>query len=255
MGLEAFRAAQQSIVMPPSLVGDNTESVRSADVSSKTSVNLCNEFAIACDGEAALKQTGLVQQVRAGILDTSQLSVRVGGAELAALARQVEETKKKQSSDTQMFLAMLDAQAEIWEMDLKSRYGENYVQTMLDTYLTDEERDGLSREEQLERLFDKYLDENGEIRDEYKGTQAAEDIHKLWKVDQARELGLDIRENGITPENEQKKDQLISSGSLDERLELQDNAYDLTVSVEVDVSITEEFEADTKVNTASLAFS
>ncbi|MCB9982936.1 MAG: hypothetical protein H6861_04560 [Rhodospirillales bacterium] len=143
----------------------------------------------------------------------------------AALAKSVEDQRQRESekakrrTDDILLLALLD-QIDAWEQDLKSRYGEDYAQGMLQQLLTDEERDGLTYEEQLQVLFGKYLDEKGEpIVD----TQEARDVAKLYKTMQAKEIALDINSNGLDAKNSKAMQDILDKGSIDEVVALGEN--------------------------------
>ena len=63
---------------------------------------LVNAFAVAHGGESQLFQTNLVRQVWAGIIDPSQMSIRVNGVDAAALAAQVQASEAKRASTLSM---------------------------------------------------------------------------------------------------------------------------------------------------------
>ena len=137
---------------------------------------LANVFSVAHGQAAQSIQTSLVQQVWAGIIDPSQLSIRVNGADASILAAELQKAKGKQSQDTQMWLAMmgdleraandlaaLNERVRVGSQSLKEKYGG--IEGVAETFLTEDERHGLTTEEEIyQAMADKYLNEDGTLK-------------------------------------------------------------------------------------------
>jgi|GEM_PF-6595929 len=103
----------------------------------------------------------------------------------------LDEKKRKQSAGDVIFYALLDdmrqrltdleaSMAERYKL-LQEKYGDNVIDGMVDTYLTDEEKAGLETEEdKIEALAKKFLNPDGTIKDEYKHLEEAKYV-KDWK--------------------------------------------------------------------------
>jgi len=77
-------------------------------------------------------------------------------------------------NDMRERLAELEAQMAKHFENLKVKYGDDVIGGMAQTFLTEEERAGLKTDEEIMRaLADKFLDENGNIKPEYKDTEEA----------------------------------------------------------------------------------
>lgn len=147
---------------------------------------LSNIFADAHGAESQLEQANLVRQVRAGIVDASQISVRVNGADAAAYAAQVRASEAKIAADNHLFLITLNnldaaierAQklADEMERGFDDQYGESWREDLALRILDEDDipqrRDGESladyRERVEEALIDEMIDDNGEIKEKYK---------------------------------------------------------------------------------------
>lgn len=202
-------------------------------------------FAIAHDEGTQRKQIDLVQQVWNGVVDISQLSIRVGGAEAVRLTDDIREQKAKQGRDTQMLLAMLDdmdriaaeladlrdAADESWA-SFSERYGGR--EGILETFFTEEEREGLETNEDIQRaLVEKFLNEDGSLKPGAADVLNPQDIEELrdWQKLQQTErefadLGAKIEDNGgqIKPEHREYIDERVREASLDEVLQMAQGA-------------------------------
>lgn len=150
-------------------------------------------FAIAHGEGLHRVQTNLVQQVREGTFDFDQLSLRVDGAAVVMLRNHIEKTKQAQASRTRYLLALLDSLelaaadyeaakadgAEAWAA-FTEKYGDR--ETILETFFTEEEREGLETDEDIQRaLVEKYLNEDGTVKEGFEHLLEAEDIAALQK--------------------------------------------------------------------------
>lgn len=176
-------------------------------------------FSIAHDTGTQSKQTDLVQQVWAGLIDPSQLSIRVGGAEMARIMEQIRETKAKAGRDTQMLLAMLDdmqrvadeigaANERIQEgLDaLKEEYGDDYVEVIAGSILTEEEIAGCETEDDILVLMaERAFDENGELRPGFEHLDPRM-IEILKEVHH--------RETVLMPQGEALKEKFVAEGGV-----------------------------------------
>ena len=218
-----------------------------ASLASKpTEESLQHVFSVAHDAGTMRKQTDLVQQVWSGLVDPSQLSIRVGGAEMVRLMEQVRETKAKQSRDTQMLLAMLDdmeriandidaANERIQEgLDaLKEEYGDDYVQIVAGSVLTDEEIAGCETEDDILILMaEKAFDEDGNLRPgfEHLDPRMIKVLREVHDREELRAEGAklvdDYVANGgeMTPELEERAETFGVDASFKNRLELEREA-------------------------------
>lgn len=93
------------------------------------------------------------------------------------ITKQEKERAQVRNSDI-LFLALLDSiNDRIADLDkemaslseeLKAKYGEDYIEGMASTFLSEKEREGLKTdEERLKALADKFLDDDGKIKPEY----------------------------------------------------------------------------------------
>lgn len=108
------------------------------------------------------------------------------------------ESRKNATQDA-IFLSLLDDMRErLAELDasmaerfktLQGKYGEDVIGGMVDTFLTDEEKAGLDTDEQkIEALVDKFLNEDGSIKDEYKNTEEAKYIRDWQEAQKLRPI-------------------------------------------------------------------
>ena len=133
-------------------------------------------------------------KLRSGDLTSDQVS-RIVNIPRSILAAQAE--KKRHSKDTQdqlIFMNLLDdlrdrltdlQQRMDEQLDkLRSKYGDDVVSGMSDTFLTEEESAGLmTDEDKLKALADKFLDESGNIKNEYQDVEEAQYIRD-WNESQ-----------------------------------------------------------------------
>ena len=141
-------------------------------------------------------------------LSAPQISLR--GAFLQAvqsLGAQGPDQKRKseKAMDDLLFDAMLaDMQARLDELEaelntvreqMRLKYGDQFVQEISATFLSDDERAPLKKEDDLLRaLADKMLDETGHIKAQYQNFEEADFIQKWQEVEQQRQL-IEQRQN------------------------------------------------------------
>lgn len=147
---------------------------------------LQNVFAIA-HGEAEQRvHTNLVQQVWNGLVDPSQLGIRINGAELIILRNQLADASNRRSASSHLFLITLNSlqdqidalgrEVDGMEDGFAARYGESWREDLankiLDEDIIPQRMEGESLEDYRERVEDalmaEMLDENGNIKPEYK---------------------------------------------------------------------------------------
>lgn len=187
---------------------------------------LQNVFAVAHDAGTMRKQTDLVQQVMGGLIDPRQLSMRLSGVEALKFSQEMQSIKEKQARDTRMLLAMLDDMDRIAERieaanariesglaELKEKYGDDYVQVVAGSILTDEEIAGCKTDDELLVLMaEKAFDESGNLKPGFEHLDPTM-IEVLREVHDREEFKLEgaaivreYQENGgeLTPELEEK---------------------------------------------------
>lgn len=219
------------------------------------SERLSDVFSIAHDAGTQRAQTNLVQQVRAGITDISQLSVRVSGAEASILAREVEETKARQNRNTTAFLVMLDQlndlAGQIEALDrsieesldsLKDIYGDDPIQGMAEALLSEEERGRCENDEELmDAMVAKYLDENGNPRPGAENLDPrvlevlGEWRERQEKVRAFEDINQEFEANGgeLTPELESKAANFTKNATYAELSEAMDQSGDTKLADEL----------------------
>lgn len=175
------------------------------------------------EGRTAEGQPSLADQVRGlqmGTLDVKDVSNAnaLGAAGQHILLKEKLKADRERATSDALFYALLDQLRDMVEANesyFSSEYGPDYINTMAELYLDENEREGLKTEDDLQQaLFDKYLNADGSIKDEYKGTKVGEDIHKLYETEQARKLGLDIKENGLTEENKKRVEKVFEGNNF-----------------------------------------
>lgn len=141
----------------------------------------------------------LAYMVRSGALDNEHNSVTVM---LGAGQNSPEEVKKKQEEESkrryqdQILLMQLDQRIRALEASmartaetLKEKYGEDFIGGMAAQHLSEEElKTARTDEERLQALSEKFLNPDGTIKEEYKGTPEAEYLRD-WAE---RKKGLDL---------------------------------------------------------------
>ena len=138
-----------------------------------------------------LRQHYFIQAQMNEIDDASIAGLSINQSGRHGFESSTSKKKKKQSNDDLLFMTMLDSMRnELARLDaslarqfeaLKEKYGDDVVSGMAETYLTEEELSGLiTDEDKLNALADKMLDENGNIKSEYKDLDEAKYIRD-WK--------------------------------------------------------------------------
>lgn len=102
---------------------------------------------------------------------------------------QEEERNSQRKVDTDLWamlineeIARLNLELQNLAGDLRGKYGDDFVNAMAETYLSDKEREGLvTDEDKLKALADKMLDKDGNIKPEYANTPEADYIYKWNK--------------------------------------------------------------------------
>ena len=216
---------------------------------------LANVFSVAHGQAEQFVQNSLLQQVWAGIIDPSQLSIRVNGADASILAAQVEAAKAKQSTDTHRFLMMLDQldqQIADLEAGFEERHGDAWREELALMVLDEDEmpqrEEGESLEDYRERLeeaiTDKMIDpETGKVRPEYTNDPRYEEYIEWAEREHARrEIEPEAQEIAAMPESPEKTERLKKANDdLREVVEAKDYASDQTATqardaVEVEIA-------------------
>jgi len=155
-------------------------------------------------------------KLRSGDLTSDQIS-RIVNVPRSILAAQSE--KKRHSKDTQdqlIFMNLLDdmrdrladlEQRMDEQLDkLRSKYGGDVASGMAETFLTDEESAGLvTDEDKLKALADKFLDENGATKDEYKHLDEAQYIRDWNEAQQLEKVVAKYEGRSYLTESEQNE--------------------------------------------------
>jgi len=196
-------------------------------VTPQKEANLAGIFAIAHGDAEKREQTNLVQQVRGGTLEASDLGIRLSGVEAAVFFQQIQSSEAKKASQTHFFLIMLDqledsievlrAEVEAMEQTFKEKYGDSWREEIaLRIFGPDDmpqRRDGESMEEFEERLekeiMKKMLNPDGSIKPEYMNDPEmrswAEWAQGLWNLDLAEKLAKELNDPETTQE---RKDEI-----------------------------------------------
>ena len=156
------------------------------DAAERPAETLQNLFAVAHDEGTQRIQMNLVQQVWNGLTDPGQLSMRLNGADLIIIGNQLASMQARRASQDHLFLitlnnlhdqiAALGRDVDDAEKGFAERYGEAWREDLalkiVDKDLIPQRMDGESLEDYRERvedvLMDELLDENGNIKPEYK---------------------------------------------------------------------------------------
>lgn len=137
-----------------------------------------------------LRQNYFIEAIMRGSDDQS-----IGGLNINTSGRHSSvssgEKHNGEDNDLAVFLSLLeDMRQHLADLEasmakrrelLKDKYGENYIDGMVDTFLSDEEKEGLETDEQKkEALAKKFLNPDGTIKDKYKDSEEAKYIRD-WK--------------------------------------------------------------------------
>ncbi len=193
-----------------------------ADQANKPVEALANIFSDAHGAESQLEQANLVRQVWAGIVDASQISVRVNGVDAAAYAAQVRASEAKASTENHLFLIALndlaaaideaEKLADEMERSFDEKYGDSWREDLALRILDEDEipqrLDGESLADYRERveqaLIAEMIDADGEIKEKYKNDPELKDRAEWAKtrydIRQA-EIGAQELENTYSDPN------------------------------------------------------
>ncbi|MDJ0922265.1 MAG: hypothetical protein QNI84_14145 [Henriciella sp.] len=183
---------------------------------------LANSFRVATGSAEQRVQANMVRQLWSGQLDPSQLSIRINGADLIILRNQLEQSAARKSAENHLFLVTLNAlqdqidalgrQIDDMEADFENRYGdawrEDLALDILDEDIIPQRMDGESLADYRDRveqaLIDEMLDENGNIKPEYrdhpKYGEFAQWARKEWELRQARIAAAELDRVANDPE-------------------------------------------------------
>ncbi len=196
-------------------------------VTPQKEASLAGVFAIAHGAAEKREQTNLLQQVRGGTLEASDLGIRLSGVEAAVFFQQIQSSEAKKASQTHFFLIMLDqlegsiealrAEVEAMEQTFKEKYGDSWREKMALKIFGEDEmpqrRDGESMQEFRERLekeiMNKMLNPDGSIKPEYMDDpemrSIAEWAQKQWNLNLAEKLAKELNDPETTQE---RKDEI-----------------------------------------------
>ncbi|GAK34626.1 hypothetical protein JCM17846_28740 [Iodidimonas nitroreducens] len=107
-----------------------------------------------------------------------------------------ERRREKERASTTAWLDLLNQiQAEIdaLERPFRDEFGDDYINAMAQRFLSEEEYNSVETDaERAQLMYDKYLNPDGTVKDEYQGTEAGEWVKKLHdtqpQVAKGREL-------------------------------------------------------------------
>lgn len=146
------------------------------------------------------------------------LNINVGDLSNAS---SLENEKKKKADNDLVMMVILEAQLADLERsmaqhfeNLREKYGDDVIGGMASTFLSEEENAGLDTdEEKLAALARKFLDEDGNIREEYRGLEEAEYIRDWY---QAQDIKLAMeRYNGKIELTQEEKNEIIAKADID----------------------------------------
>ncbi len=91
--------------------------------------------------------------------------------------------------DMRQRLADLDASLAHRYETLRGKYGDNVIDGMVDTFLSDDEKTGLQTDEdKMAALADKFLNPDGTIKDEYKDLEEAKYVRDWQEAQKLRPI-------------------------------------------------------------------
>ncbi len=229
-------------------------------------IDLSDQFTTASTKSKALQQVALDETagVRMGNLDVSQVTttIALNLAQNAALNTCTQQEKNNEAmlyvtllQDMQDRLNDLNASLAKREQALKDKYGEDYINAMAQSYLSEEEQKGLtSNQERLKALAGKFLNPDGTIKDKYKHLEEAKYVQEWQEAEQLRSV-INKYENKqtLTPEDRQELTETAQSlglaGQDNFALQVDNQSVEATVA-----SLVDEVESNNKQQTNSVAF-
>lgn len=184
----------------------------------------------------------------------------------------VDEERRREKERGNTWLDLLNhiqTQIDALEQPFKDEFGDDYVDAMAQRFLTEEEYNSVETdEERAQLMFDKYLNPDGTIKDEFKGTEAGEWVKRFHdaqpQIAKGRELAQKLTsahaENGGNVPDEvvaEVQAELEESGysttvSFDE--ELDDSTSDQIIAEVEDAKLDHEHQTDV-TSTSTLSFS
>lgn len=184
----------------------------------------------AMESIGSFKENALLMGIAGGSVDESVYRT-TSAAKFSEIARKAQK-EEKEKRNQQVWLDLLDyARQRLAELDasiaerlegLKAKYGEDVIQGLAEAFLTAEEREGLETAEDIEQaLVDKYLDENGDLKPEYKDLDPEvlallkEWYERAELKPQVNQLDQEIEQNGgvVSPEIGKKIEELTKATS------------------------------------------
>lgn len=184
-----------------------------------------------------------------GLLSGSDEGRILRGVSLArAYSDIVEEqqAKERESTQTTVWLAMLDsAQAALSALERPyiEEFGDDYINGMAERFLTAEERATYRTvEERKQYMIDKYLNEDGTIKEEYRGTEVERWVPGLYEIEKAEKTvekaNLELTEDGaLSASTRQEIDDLLDSGDVKALRMFRENVSDVTLVVEAEEAV------------------
>lgn len=166
-----------------------------------------------------------------GQLNANQVSKMMNQARTGTAMRESTAEKRKKEDSLRNYIRLMDNienYADGLEQGLIDKYGEGYRQSILERALTQEEREGLNEDEQLARAYEKYLDEDGNVKPEFENDEVAQDLAKMYELDYARELAKALNENPDDPELISAAERLRETGTQDQISLFNLNCEDIT---------------------------
>lgn len=183
----------------------------------------------------------------------------------------VDEERRREKERGNTWLDLLNhiqAQIDALEQPFKDEFGDDYVDAMAQRFLSEEEYNSVETdEERAQLMFDKYLNPDGTIKDEFKGTEAGEWVKRFHEaqpqIAKGRELAQKLTsahaENGgnvpdeVVAEVQAELEQAGLSAAISFDDELNNETSDEVFEQAVDSSATKEVAAVS--NPSTLSFS
>lgn len=190
-----------------------------------------------------------------GQLSDEQVSRRVDLARIPQAMQTEQQRKNKQGSDHLIFMALLDdmrrhlaeleaSMAERYEV-LQQIYGDNVIDGMVDTFLTDAEKAGLETDEdKMRALADKFLNPDGTIKDEYKHLEEAKYVRD-WQ--EAQKLRAVVAKYDDTSEPSTEDLREVHDVARSAGIAAQDNMYLQIGNVKVRDTVEQAMDEDRRV--------
>ncbi len=166
------------------------------------------------------KENALLMGITSGSTESVYRTTSAG--KYAEIVKKAQE-EEKQRRDQTVWLDLLEQmRARLDELDkniadrlerLKAKYGDDPIQGMGNTYLTPDEMKGLDTPDDImAALAKKYLDENGNLKPEFKGVLGPDELAVIQEWQERQELKPIVqasdeataKNNGVTPDENGK---------------------------------------------------